>query len=132
MLAEGVDLGGGEGVVDCCEDHCDSWVVEVLGEEVAVDVGYEFLGDAVSYFGDEAGGGGYDGDEGVGVEEVEDAAGGDLIGGGISMEAGVEGRWGDTFPPPTTTTRRLRTCQARRREPPGCTAGNSSAAAAIE
>lgn len=78
LLAEGVDGGGCEGVVDGGEHHCDCGVVEIGWEEVAVDVGDEVLRDAVGDFGDEAGGGGDDGDEGVGVEQVEDAAGGDL------------------------------------------------------
>lgn len=87
LLAERVDLGGGCGVVDGGEDHGDCGVVEVGGVEGAVDVGDEVLGDAVGDFGDEAGGGGDDGDEGVGVEEVEDPPGGDL--GGVS--GGVRG-----------------------------------------
>lgn len=91
LLAERVDLGGGCGVVDGGEDHGDCGVVEVGGVEGAVDVGDEVLGDAVGDFGDEAGGGGDDGDEGVGIEEVEDSPGGDLWG-GVSVGYG-RGQW---------------------------------------
>lgn len=91
LLAEGVNGGGCEGVVDGGEHHCDCGVVEIGWEEVAVDVGDEVLRDAVGDFGDEAGGGGDDGDEGVGVEQVEDAAGGDLHvrGGFVRARGGI-------------------------------------------
>lgn len=77
------------------------------------------------------------GDECVGVEKVQDAAGGDLEEGGGCVRSGERGGGGGkeggggTFPPPTTRTRRLRTCQARRREPPGWTAGNSAGGCSI-
>ena len=72
FFAELPDCGGGFGVVDGYEDHVGG--VEVGGLEESVDVGYLVLGDAVGDFGVEAGEGGDDGYEGVGVETVEDAA----------------------------------------------------------
>ena len=79
------DAGGGFWVVDGAEDEGDAGVVEGEGGEGGVDVGYPvWVGaDAVLDFGVEAGGGAEDCDESGGVEEVEDAAGGDL-GGGVS------------------------------------------------
>ena len=53
--------------------------VEVEGDEGAVVVGDLVVGDAVGDFGVQAGAGGDYCDFGVGVEEVEDAAGGDLV-----------------------------------------------------
>lgn len=107
LLAERVDFGRGDGVVDGGEHHGDGRVVEVGGEEVAVDVGDEVVGDVV-------------GDPGtrpaVGVMTVTRA----------SALRRARMRPAATLPPPTTRTRRLRTCQARRREPPGWMAGNSS------
>lgn len=78
LLAECVDVRGCKRVVDGGEHHCDPGVVEVGREEVAVDVGDEVLRDAVGDFGGEASSRGDDGNECIGVEEVEDAAGGDL------------------------------------------------------
>lgn len=79
--------------------------------------------DAVLDFRVEAGGGAEDCEEGVGVEEVEDAAGGDLVGMSVCADGDHESRQDLTSPPPMTRTRLFLTCQARMREPPGWTSG---------
>lgn len=78
LFAQGVDLGGGFGVVDGSEAHVD--VGEVGGMEGTVVVGDDVALDTVGDFGVKPAAGGDDSDFGVGVEEGEDAAGSDLVG----------------------------------------------------
>ena len=78
LLAQLVDLRRGRRVVDGREHQVG--VVEIAWLEGAVDVGHLLLCDAVGDFIVEAGTRRDDGDFGVGVEDVVDAAGCDLDG----------------------------------------------------
>lgn len=77
LLAQLPDDGRGVRVVDGHEDHAHA-VVEVRGLKEAVDVGDLVLGHAVGDFRVQACGGADNCHLGVGIEAVEDAAGGDL------------------------------------------------------
>ena len=76
LLAELPYLRRRLGVVHGGHDHVRA--IEVGGLEFPVDVLHLALGNAVGYFGVEAVAWGDDGHFGVGVEDVEDAACGDL------------------------------------------------------
>ena len=92
LLAEFPDLGRGGGVVDGGENERELGV-QVAGEEDAVVVGYLVKGNAVGDFGVEARTRRDDGYFGVGVEDVEDAAGG-YLGGLVGKFCGRWGVWG--------------------------------------
>ena len=76
LLAQLPDDRRGRRIVDGDQHHIGS--IEVGRLEDAVDMGDLVLRDAVCDLFVEAGSGTYDGDVGVGIEAVEDAAGGDL------------------------------------------------------
>lgn len=100
-LAQLVDIGGGDGIVDCGEDHGDGRVVKVAGDKLAVDVDYLGALDAVCYFGIETVAGRDDGYQCVSVEAIEDAACCDLEYGLLvlsKIKRGSEGRGKESLP----------------------------------
>lgn len=80
LLAQLPDLRRSVGVVDRREDHGNGGVVEIFGLEFAIEVFDLVVGYTMCDFGVEAVARTDDGDFGVGVEKVENAAGGNLDG----------------------------------------------------
>lgn len=93
FLAEFEDLGRGFRVVDGGQYHV--YIVEVRRFEFAIDVGYLVLRYAICDFFIEAGAGADDGNFGIGVEDIEDATGGDL--GRLNSTLSVEKREMKTY-----------------------------------
>lgn len=69
LFAKFPNLSRGFGVVDCAEDHVG--IVEIVGLEVAVDMGDLVLGDAIGDFLIETGLRTDDGHFGIGIEDIE-------------------------------------------------------------
>jgi hypothetical protein len=90
LLAQLPDLGRGLGVVDGGQDHVDA--IEIGRLELAVDVIDLLLLDAVGDLLVQAVARRHDGDFGVGVEDVHDAPGRDLLFGQPSILAGPSWR----------------------------------------
>jgi len=76
LLAQFPYLAGSLRVVDGGKNHVGA--VEICGIEVPIDVGHLLLGDSMGNFGVQSGGRADDRDVGIGVETVQNPAGGDL------------------------------------------------------